>query len=757
MALLILTVSIVSIACKKPGAAQTKIPIKPIVTGGNLSAQFAGYYEPVKVDLIPNVPSYSLPLSGNNVQNLSDVRGKIQGPEAVWQKLFQNGFSSASFGREEDIAAFYENIKTMEIPVFVTSDSVLHLYHIQFDETLREIEEREFYPQLKALTAAFQEEMKKRCQSSRGIEKEAFKKGLAYFTVALNLLDPSAAIPGDVRKTVEWELKKIEEHSGFPSSDEAEKNAIFAYAEDYSQYVPRGHYTRSEELKRYFKGMMWYGRLTMLIKGNEKHGPFADAPALISVEEAEKQTILAASVAALLGELKADGRPCSEIWQRIYTVTAYYVGFADDLTPDDYLKGLKNILGDTFSPGALADPETLRKFQSQIAQMAQPAIYSGTGSSGVNLDMERGGVMSAEQLERILGKTQGFRMMGQRYVPDSYVLGQLVAPVTGLKGGGDGFTAVSIPDVGTVRAFPRGLDVMAVLGSERALKILEQAGDANYEHYTTRLGDLRQQFGKITTADWNRNLYWSWLYALKGLIEPVQGAGWPSFMTTNAWRDKQLNAALGSWSSLRHDTILYAKQSYTPTIEATSARPEPPRPKPVVGYVEPVPEFYARLVALTMMSEKGLDAMKVLDESSKSRLKALEDILARLQKIAEVELKNQELTENDYQFIRNFGEELTAVVSGVGATAQKTTLIADVHTDQNTGKVLEEGTGYIRLLLVAYKLPQGHILIGAGPSFSYFEFKHPMSDRLTDEKWRDILAGSSAPSLPDWTQSFAVF
>ena len=32
--------------------------------------------------------------------------------------------------------------------------------------------------------------------------------------------------------------------------------------EDYSQYIPRGHYTRSEELKKYFKAMMWYGRLT---------------------------------------------------------------------------------------------------------------------------------------------------------------------------------------------------------------------------------------------------------------------------------------------------------------------------------------------------------------------------------------------------------------------------------------------------------------------------------------------------------------
>ena len=97
------------------------------------------------------------------------------------------------------------------------------------------------------------------------------------------------------------------------------------------------------------------------------------------------------------------------------------------------------------------------------------------------------------------------------------------------------------------------------------------------------------------------------------------------------------------------------------------------------------------------------------------------------------------------------------MVSGAETEGQKTTLIADVHTDQNTQQVLEEGTGYLRLLLVAYKLPQGHVLIGAGPVFSYYEFKHPMKDRLSDEKWRKLLGSDERPGLPEWTRSFAAF
>jgi len=177
----------------------------------------------------------------------------------------------------------------------------------------------------------------------------------------------------------------------------------------------------------------------------------------------------------------------------------------------------------------------------------------------------------------------------------------------------------------------------------------------------------------------------------------------------------------------------------------------------VVGYVEPAPEFYARLVALTDMGVKGLGEMEVLDDQAMGRLKSLGGILARLQALSEKELDAEELTEDDYAFIRNFGESLNAVVTGADADGQKTTLIADVHTDQNTRLVLEEGTGYLRLLLVAYKLPQGHVLVGAGPVFSYYEFKHPMKDRLTDEKWRELLQSDARPDLPEWTGSFADF
>jgi len=744
--------TVISIACSEtPGGGGAPIALDPVFADGDLAARFGSYYEPIDVKVEPKVAPYPLPLSDADVQNWGDVMAKVGSALDSGEKLLANGFVTTSWGMSDDVVAAYESVKNMEVPVFVTTDSVLHLYHIQFDETLREIEQKEFYPDLTEFSRVFQAESLSRYDATGGTEREAWKKGLAYFTVGLKLLDPDVEIPSAVRGPVKQELANIEAHEGFKPS------AIFTYREDYSQYVPRGHYTRSEELKRYFKAMMWYGRITMLIKGHQDYGPQAHQPALVSPEEAQAQTMLGCAIAGLLGELQVDGRLASKVWERMYAVTAYYVGLADDLTPQEYRKALRTVFGQSFKPEDIAGEDAFAELKLALAKLRPPAIYSGTGESVINLDIEKGHKPTPEQLDRLLGKTQGFRIMGQRYVPDSYMLGQMVAPAVGDGGRSGAFTTVMIPDHGPVRGFPRGLDVMAILGSDRALEILEDLGDTDNEKYDKQMEKLRKEFGEIPRTDWNRNLYWSWLYALSGLIEPTAGDGWPTFMTTEAWLDKQLNAALGSWSSLRHDTILYAKQSYTPTFTRESAEPRPPRPKPVVGYVEPAPEFYARLVALTDMTVEGLGAMEVLDDHAMGRLKSLGGILARLQALSEKELGDEELTEDDYGFIRNFGESLNAVVTGADADGQKTTLIADVHTDQNTRRVLEEGTGYLRLLLVAYKLPQGHVLIGAGPVFSYYEFKHPMNDRLTDEKWRELLQSDARPGLPEWTRSFADF
>ncbi len=252
------------------------------------------------------------------------------------------------------------------------------------------------------------------------------------------------------------------------------------------------------------------------------------------------------------------------IWQRFGT--ASYVGIADDLTPYEYAEAIRKVYGTAVAWEELADEAKLLQLKGHLASLRSPQIYGGTGN------IEILPPFSKADLAENLDKTKGLRLMGQRFIPDSYMLQQLVFPsVEGFTGENQPFTMVMTP-LGPVRGFPRGLDVMSVLGSQRAADTLEAAGDTAYAKYDERLGELNEKFAAFTPAEWNRNLYWSWLYALQALIQE-RGEGYPNFMCTEAWQDRQLSAALASWAELRHDTILYAKQSYTMVGTAGSSMP----------------------------------------------------------------------------------------------------------------------------------------------------------------------------------------
>lgn len=732
---------------------------------------FYQYYGLDPLNIQPNAPQYSLPLTENTITNYGDAKSKLSLDENDLSLLKKNGFvviKNPFNQKEENIVTPYETIKNYDMPVFITTDSLLHIYHIQFDETLRQIEEREFYDNIWSISKSLQETSIEEYNSFDGDLKEASKRNVVFFSVALTLLSPkkdqicpykeewecgdnyfktedlkkySFSIPDFAKKDVEKELELIEKHEGFSDSP------LFIYIEDYTQYIPRGHYTRSEKLKNYFKAMMWYGRMTMLLKGTDQVPPGKSCPdippckALISTYDAKIQTIEASLITYHL----ASDSDLLEKWDRIYNVTSFYVGFSDDLGPYEYLESLGSVSNGKFNLNTLND-ESLGKIKAKIAEYSSPKIYGGTGNCNLFPPF------SADQADQCLENTKGFRLMGQRFIPDSYMFSNLVGTYTGeYMGEGDAkpFTLVYSGAGRPIRGFPRGLDVMYIIGSDRAKYHLDSMNDSNYKDYDTQVALLKKEFDSFSLEDWNRNLYWSWLYSLKSLITDY-GTGYPTFMQTEAWHDKELTTSLASWTELRHDTILYAKQSYT--ARETSA--VPPMEEALTGYVEPVPEFYNRLLALTRMTNKGLEEMNVLDDSSRYRLQNLERILERLITISEKELNGENLTQEDYDFIKDFGDELNGTIYSVEENAKKTTIVADVHTEGNTGKVLEEGVGYVDLIVIAYKMPNDKIVLGVGPVMSYYEFKHPMDDRLTDEKWRELL-GSNPPKPPELTLSYS--
>lgn len=723
---------------QQPGTGSNLIII-PSVTGlqsDNPKNLLSSYYSSEELVIDAQTPQYTLPLDVSSIENFNSVDGLFHFTSKQKELLQTNGFFVTTFGSEDNIIEPYNYLKDHDIPVFITSDTVLHLYHILFDQTLKAIEEREFFDTILDLSKALYDKSIEDYETFTEPQvKEAARRNIAFFGVALSLLQTpsdgyngsediktvSFSIPSSVQDNITSELSFIEAYEGF------EKSPIFNYKEDYSQYKPRGHYTQSEKLKRYFKAMMWYGRIAFLLRESD----------IINEVDAKIATIQACLISTALPSLTTQDEPLDRLWERVYTVSAFFVGTADDLIPFEYLTSIKTVFGTQFNATEFANETKMLQLLGTLAQLRSPRIYGGTG------DVEVQPPFTKEQLSEVLEKTKGMRLMGQRYIPDSFMFQNLVFPTTGgYTGEGTTFTLG-----GGQRVMPRGLDIMIILGSARARQHLDDEGDSSYTFYDRQIQNLIANFSSFNVSEWNRNLYWGWLYSLQPLLTSF-GTGYPSFMQTDAWKDKELHTALASWTELRHDTILYAKQSYTPRITAI-----PPEPASV-GYVEPVPEFYQRILALTTMTRTGLTDLQVLNQTEINRLKNLEEINRRLLTISKSQLEGKELNDSDYEFIGSFGKQLDGVITGVNDQGKETTIVADVHTDTNSGQVLQEAVGYVNLIVVAYKDRDGRISIGAGPVFSYYEFKESMSNRLTDEQWKGLLDAGQQPNRPQWTRSF---
>jgi hypothetical protein len=679
---------------------KTNVDVRPTTgltytVAGTVSSKFADFV-PVAVAVKPSLGDYAMPAS------LAKVPGATVADDAGKAALAKNLFY-LRMSKDAQIYDVYKDAMHAGAPAIVTTDTALHSYHILFDYALRILEVNKLSEAIVELTDLML--AASRAQLDAGIPElnDLCRKNVAFFAVAKSLLGGSiGSLPADVRQLVSAELSLIDAHEGFADSP------IFGRPEDYSQYVPRGHYTRNDLLKRYFKAMMWYGRMSFpLYKSTLGGGKEPD-------KESTRRAIMIAL--ALQGH-------AFDLWKSVYDPTVFFVGETDDLSVYDFQPVIREVYGETVGLPDLKDDEKVLAFIEKAAAAKAPKIVSGY----LGYDEDKATI-------------KGFRFMGQRFIPDSYMFQELV-----------------FDKVGTMekpRLFPMGLDVMAVLGSQRAYTILDNLGETQYENYVKQFEMLKASFAALKAEDWTQNLYWGWLYALLALLNE-KGDGYPSFMKSDAWADKELNTSLGSWAELRHDTILYAKQSYT---LAGAAMPPQEKPK---GYVEPNPELYGRLASLAKMTYDGLSSRGLLEDTLETKLEDLRQLLLKLKDMSEKELAGKALSDDEYDYINYFGGLLESlltfppeVASSIESDTDKSmAVVADVHTDANTGQVLEEGVGNPYHLFVLVPV-EGKMTLCRGAAFAYYEFKWPMADRLTDEAWQAKLKDGTAPALPSWTKSF---
>ncbi|MHA1959469.1 MAG: DUF3160 domain-containing protein [Candidatus Thorarchaeota archaeon] len=684
-----------------PGIMPTTHPNVPVYTIDTIVANSFADFIPYDEELTPSAAPYSLAPGLSNVLNLAAYPQLGTSEKTL---IEQNGFVAVPQSTFKQIHEILEDNKDELLPSFVSSDSVLHAFHVLYDLALREVEVYSFWDLVGNLTLSMMDSSYEQyLGASVGRWQDAALRNVAYFSVALKLLDDDATVPTEVVGLVDEVLALIDAHVGFSP------DWFMGYDEDFSQYVPRGHYTRSELLGRYFKALMWYGRVVFRLIPDG-----ILTPNETGLDETAQAILMALALQDEIDTLPL-GTTGYDVWDAIYQPTVFFVGDADDLLPLEYLGLIADVYGTEVNLTTLENEQLLSEFIESALVLRDPLILSTSLGAGEGLN-----------------KTKGLRFMGQRFIPDSYILGQLV------------FEHVND------RFMPKGLDVMAALGSDRAWELLDD--QKHYPNYVEQMEMLWDMVDNITLSEWTKNLYYLWLYSLLPLLSDP-GEGYPLFMQSEAWVDKQLVAALGSWTELRHDTILYAKQSYT---YETSLPPPAPH-----GYVEPAPRVYGRLASLCRMMIDGLEQRSLLSFTISTKLSGLLDFLESLRSISIKELSGQSLNATEINLIEDSGIILASIVT-MPADEQTTSdadddmaVIADVHTDSNSGTVLEEAVGNPMFIYVAVNI-DGEIVLTRGGTFSYYEFIQPMSDRLTDEAWQTMLEAGLEPEMPGWTSSFIV-
>lgn len=715
-----LALVIVQSACGMPTTTKptTATTTQSAFATSTYAASPAGIYPPAFA--IYNEASVTLPQTFNGGYtlpvDLSQVQlmDQVQLSDAQRSLLAQNGFvvTTPVPGEYREFYQIYEQNRYLEIPVFITTDSVYHVYHLLFDKMLRDLETGYFIADIKSLTSTMLAATAAQFTSLNGTPLgEPALRNAAYFAVADQLLGLSDPYPAEANELVKAELALINAAGGAaisPIWDRPDLPDDLKLIEDYGQYIPRGHYTRSEDLKMYFKAMMWYGRLTFRLNDD-----FETRRALLLVQ-------------ALRSASTSDGTPAATLWENIYEPTAFIVGKSDDLGYLEYGALSDKVFGSNPDPSKFSDTTLFAQFKQETQTLPPPQI----NSMWVWIEQDK------EQV------TKGFRFMGQRFTLDAYVFGQVIWRNVG---------TLSDP-----RNLPKGLDFFAAMGSNEAATILNGMDETHYVNYDAQMTKVKTELAALGLDSWTQNLYWSWLYSFQPLIAP-KGSAFPAFMQTQAWVRKDLQTALGSWTELKHDTILYAKQVMA---EMGGGGPD----QPPHGYVEPDPEAYARLLALAQMTHDGLQSRNLLSDLTRTNLENLISELQFLKDISERELSGGAITKDEYLHMLYWGgtlEQFTlAAADSTGdysrdLSDQKAALVADVATGADPSgdlMALEEGDGQPTKIYVI--LPDSPWRIAIGAVYSYYEFTVPTSNRMTDEAWQTQVEAGSNPAQPDWTQMF---
>jgi hypothetical protein len=677
----------------------------------------------------------ALPFDPASAVNFASVQRSPLALDAAELAMFKaRGFVITDKKRFPSFTHGYEAVYMADLPVYVSADSVLHSLHRSYDNLLKGLEGRRLAPELASLLGSARAALAAGGAGSFSAEVRADVD--LYLAVAERLLTGRDDGPGPAAGADALTISDIVAKARGATGPHRVRLFGLKREEDFSQYKPRGHYVVAEggdsiereryqgfRLDNYFRAMMWLGRIDFRLIETLPDG---------TQTFRRRQLEGALALRSLLSPAALAGH------QRIDDVVRAFAGEPDSMT-------LPELDGLVASLGLGADP-------ARLASLGDEAVVAAVVGGGHGEQKIASHLMVNGTRGSTLPLSRSLMFFGQRYVVDSHVFSNVVYDRVG--GGG------------VKRMMPNPLDVaFAALGNDRAASLL--APDLRAHPYAPDLEAMRSLVDAHGADFWGANLYNLWLGAIRSLspkaaeLADPAAAGLPAVAATEAWSRRLLNTQLASWAELRHDTVLYAKQSYTSNVACEF--PD--------AYVDPYPAFYAAVEAYAARGHalvKGLPDAKGDDFTDAARhyFEHLGGVAARLRGMAERQRRREPFDAEQMAFINQAvsihiecggGNALgwyPRLFFGYGKSAlEYDPTIADVHTQgtdehgNEVGRVLHVGTGMPRALVVAVDTcagPRAYV----GLASSYFEKITDKYLRLDDATWAQDLNDATPPDVP---------
>lgn len=518
----------------------------------------------------------------------------------------------------EGLFAVYEQNRQQGIPNYITTDFLLLSYSMLRKRDIHFVEQETVMPAFTSLVDGIIKDLGKQGDA-------ASKANQDFMAVVKALLTgtKTATGAGNPARAV-TELQLVLAAKGLT------KSPLWGYTLDYSQFKPRGFYTRTPEQSHYFQAMRYASQVLFAVKESKATG--------IDAKLADRLTEQALQLATIIKKNETSLKAYTKINQQL----AFRMGVPDDLVLADLLAIAGKKTKDTSTTRA-------QLFTLAGEQGKKPRILANP----VDRNKLEEGVTGEDVLT-------GWRFLPQRYAPDSAFFQDLVAPESGdFTGSGKPFGLTSINGK-PAKGFVSGYELMASLGSSEADKWLDEQGEKHFSGYKAVTLKGRQELAGATGLD---ALHISLLSDL--------------FRNAATSDDSHLTTGLAFWTWQRYVNLLYTKQSMTMLGKGLSVDPERD-----YATIEPASSLYKNLLLISR---------EYSNHSDVTSTKFWQNFGNVLQRCIELSTKIQlqvALNTEDIRFLNNLDKQLE------GLTGSKDhPIVVDIHTEPNSRLVVEEAVG----------------------------------------------------------------